>query len=99
MSMGFENAKPKKLDLSGLPKGTPKISAEKEKGAVKRGESLGFISREADGPSEVRRNRKKAPTKSVFITGPAPVINQFIEYTNNLGVTSYWLALEKLLSR
>jgi hypothetical protein len=99
MSMGFEKTRPKKLDLSGLPKGTPKISSEKERAAVERGETLGFVSRESEGPKEVRRNRKKAPTKSIFITGPAPVINQFIEYTNHLGVTSYWLALEKLLSK
>jgi hypothetical protein len=107
MSFGFDKIKKsqasdeRKLDLSGLQMPTPNVSLEKEKKALAKGEALGFASREPDEPEKgkgrVVRRRQKTPMRSLYIQGPASVLDRFVTYTNQLGVDAYWQALEKLL--
>jgi hypothetical protein len=108
-TFGFDNintvaTEPKKnIDLSGLPKGVPAVSAEKDQRIIKQSEKLGFPSREpvrkASEERILRHNKKPRPPKlSLYITGPASVINRFIAFADKIGADSYWQAIEKLLN-
>jgi hypothetical protein len=109
MSFGFDKIKKqgepaeRALDLSGLNLQPPIVPpVEKEKKALAKGEALGFSSREAADPERrkgsVVRRRQKTATRSLYIQGPASVLDRFVTYTNQLGVDAYWQALEKLLT-
>ena len=91
-------------DLSRLPRGPVAVDPVLEAKALRRGEDLGFVNREpgvvesvafeTEGP--VRRRRGAVPSKSVFIKGPTPIIDWFIEFSNAGGHDAYWKALEVL---
>ena len=61
-SFGFDKLKKpaeqseRKLDLSGLTMQPPPVPSDKEQRAIKKGEELGFTSRE---PSETRNAKRK----------------------------------------
>jgi hypothetical protein len=109
MSFGFDKFKKpaqrseQELDLSGLTMQTPEVPAEKEKRALAKGEALGFTSREPDelkaGQGRVVRRHQRTPTRSLYIQGPASVLDRFVAYTNELQVSAYWEVLDKLLSQ
>lgn len=46
-SFGFSSKKKGTLDLTGIPKGPPEVSPEREAAAIQRGEELGYVRREA----------------------------------------------------
>jgi hypothetical protein len=95
-------ARPAQFDR--LPRGPIPVDAARETEAMRRAEDLGFVNREPspvsastavdDGP--VRRRRGTVPTKSVFIKGPKPIIDWFIEFSNEGGYDAYWEALRAL---
>ena len=95
-------ARPAEFDR--LPRGPIPVDAAREAEAMRRAEDLGFVNREPsldatsitvdDGP--VRRRRGTVPTKSVFIKGPKPIIDWFIEFANDGGYDAYWEALRAL---
>jgi hypothetical protein len=97
-----EKTAPKKLDLTNLPEPLPEITPEKERKVNKRAEDLGFASRDPAkrvGEERILRHKKKtSPKLSIYVTGPAAVINRFIIYTERSGSDSYWQAIEKLLT-
>jgi hypothetical protein len=108
MSFGFDKIKKaadqpeRKLDLSGLQMQPPTVPVEKEKKALAKGEALGFSRREPieteRGKGRVLRRHQRTPMRSLYIQGPASVLDRFVAFTNELGVDAYWQALEKLLS-
>jgi hypothetical protein len=108
MSFGFDKVKKpaqrseRKLDLSGLTMRTPEVPLEKEKRALARGETLGFTSREPAEPKagqgRVLRRHQRTPTRSLYVQGPASVLDRFVAYTNELEASAYWEVLDKLLS-
>jgi hypothetical protein len=108
MSFGFDKVKKtahqseRKLDLSGLTMRAPEVPADKEKRALAKGEELGFTAREPgdvkQGEGRVLRRHQRAPTRSLYVQGPASVLDRFVAYTNELGASAYWETLDKLLS-
>ena len=108
MSFGFDKVKKSaqrsehKLDLSGLAMQTPEVPAEKEKRALAKGEALGFTSREPDEhkpqQGRVLRHHQRSPTRSLYVQGPASVLDRFVAYTNELEASAYWEVLDKLLT-
>jgi hypothetical protein len=108
MSFGFDKIKKpteqseRKLDLSGLTMRTPEVPVEKEKRALAKGEALGFTSREPVEPKQghgrVLRRHERTPTRSLYVQGPASVLDRFVAYTNELEASAYWEVLDKLLS-
>jgi hypothetical protein len=108
MSFGFDKVKKsaqpseQKLDLSGLTMQTPEVPAEKEKRALAKGEALGFTSREPAEPRQLQgrvlRRHERTPTRSLYVQGPASVLDRFVAYTNELGASAYWEVLDRLLS-
>jgi hypothetical protein len=108
MSFGFDKIKKtteqfeRKLDLSGLTMRTHEVPAEKEKRALAKGEALGFRSREPvepkQGQGRVLRRHERTPTRSLYVQGPASVLDRFVAYTNELEASAYWEVLDKLLS-
>jgi hypothetical protein len=108
MTFGFDKVrKPpegpeRTLDLSGLKMRPPEVPAEKEKRALAKGEALGFTSREPEEPKpeqgRVLRRHQRTPTRSLYVQGPASVLDRFVAYTNELGASAYWEVLDKLLS-
>ncbi|MBY0307042.1 MAG: hypothetical protein K2W86_18075 [Sphingomonas sp.] len=94
-------------ELERLPRGPVPLDADREADALRRGEGLGFVNREPSSDTEanvgpdgpVRRRRGAVPTKSIFIKGPKPIIDWFIEFSNRGGYDAYWEALRALKER
>ena len=111
-SFGFDKVKKpaeqgeRKLDLSGLTMQPPAVPADKEQRAIKKGEELGFTSREpsetkgrkGEGEGRVMRRHERTPTRSIYVQGPASVLDRFVAYANELKADAYWEVLDKLLS-
>ena len=109
-SFGFEKVKKpveqgeRKLDLSGLTMQPPPVPADKEQRAITKGEELGFTSREPSetkerkGEGRVMRRHERTPTRSIYVQGPASVLDRFVAYANELEADAYWEVLDKLLS-
>jgi hypothetical protein len=111
-SFGFDKIKKaaeqgeRKLDLSGLTMQPPPVTADKEQRAITKGEELGFTSREpseikelkAEGKGRVMRRHERTPTRSIYVQGPASVLDRFVAYANELKADAYWEVLDKLLS-
>jgi hypothetical protein len=80
----------RKLDLSGLTMQPPPVPADKEQRAITKGEEFGFTSREpsetkepkAQGKGRVMRRRERTPTRSIYVQGPASVLDRFVAYTS-----------------
>jgi hypothetical protein len=97
-SFGFDKVKKpaeqgeRKLDLSGLTMQPPAVPADKEQRAIKKGEELGFTSREpsetkerkGEGEGRVMRRHERTPTRSIYVQGPASVLDRFVAYANEL---------------
>lgn len=79
------------MDLSGLTMRAPEVPADKEKRALAKGEELGFTAREPgeQGEGRVLRRHQRAPTRSLYVQGPASVLDRFVAYTNELGASAY----------
>ena len=104
-SFGFDKVKKpaeqgeRKLDLSGLTMQTPPVSADKEQRAIAKGEELGFTSREPTETKERKRGGKwtlmrrhvRTPTRSLYVQGPASVLDRYVAYANELKADAYWL--------
>jgi hypothetical protein len=111
-SFGFDKVKrpaeqgERKLDLSELTMQPPPVPADKEQRAIEQGEKLGFRSRESsetkerktEGKGRVMRLRERMPTRSIYVQGPASVLDRFVAYANELKADAYWEVLDKLLS-
>jgi translation initiation factor 2 beta subunit (eIF-2beta)/eIF-5 len=113
-SFGFDKVKrpaeqegERKLDLSGLTmQPPPPVPADKEQRAIEKGEKLGFKSREpsetkerkTEGKGRVMRLRERMPTRSIYVQGPASVLDRFVAYANELNADAYWEVLDKLLA-
>ena len=109
-SFGFDKVKKpveqgeRKLDLSGLTMQPPPVPADKEQRAITKGEELGFTSREPSetkerkGEGRVMRRHERTPTRSIYVQGPASVLDRFVAYANELKADAYWELLDKLLS-
>jgi hypothetical protein len=108
MSFGFDKvrkppARPERtLDLAGLKMRPHEVPADKEKRALAKGEALGFTSREPEEPrpgqGRILRHHQRTPTRSLYVQGPASVLDRFVAYTNEVGASAYWEVLDKLLS-
>ena len=70
---------PERLDLSGIVRAPVQLDPEREEAAIRRGDALGFVDRDAassatgemSGDTAPRRRRRSAqPQVSVFIKGP-----------------------------
>ncbi len=44
------------------------------------------------------RRHERTPTRSLYVQGPASVLDRFVAYTNELKASAYWEVLDKLLS-
>jgi hypothetical protein len=95
---------PERLDLSGIVRAPVQLDPEREEAAIRRGDALGFVDRDAassvtgetSGETAPRRRRRSAqPQVSVFIKGPKDTLDWFVEYTNQRGHRSYWETLEE----
>jgi hypothetical protein len=95
---------PERLDLSGIVRAPVQLDPEREEAAIRRGDALGFVDRDAassatgemSGDTAPRRRRRSAqPQVSVFIKGPKETLDWFVEYTNQRGHRSYWETLEE----
>lgn len=93
--------RPTKESITGIPKGAIAVSPDAEARADRAGEAHGFHSRrEFPTQPEVRGRRKAAvPSKSLFIKGPEPLIDWFIQYADAGEFRSYWEALADLKKR
>jgi|GEM_PF-952740 len=97
-------SEPERLDLSGIVRAPVQLDPEREEAAIRRGDALGFVDRDAassatgemSGETTPRRRRRSAqPQVSVFIKGPKDTLDWFVEYTNQRGHRSYWETLEE----
>ena len=65
-------------------------------------EALEFTPREPgetkQGKGRVMRRHERIPTRSLYIQGPAFVLDRFVAYANELKADAYWEVLDKLLS-
>ena len=84
----------------GIPTGAIKLNDQQAERAGRAGEALGFRSRE---PSTIlpqgRRRKVSTPSKSLFIKGPEPLIDWFVNYADQGNFRSYWEALADLRKR
>lgn len=92
---------PSENDLSGIPKGSIRLSEETTAKAERAGEGLGFKSQlEPLVPHKSTGRRIVAtPSKSIFIKGPESTIDWFVDFTNQHNFRSYWEAIEELKKR
>jgi len=103
-------AQPRTAQAAESPPGTERpaevqrADPEREEAAIRRGDALGFVDRDAassatgemSGETTPRRRRRSAqPQVSVFIKGPKDTLDWFVEYTNQRGHRSYWETLEE----
>ena len=107
---GFGEEEPiipvKKLGLAGIKKAPmPAIPPDQEAVALKSAEALGFTSRQPsanDLESEqgaVTRKKKFVPQETLFIKGPKPVRDRFVDYCNKQGFKAYWQGIEALMNK
>jgi hypothetical protein len=46
----------------------------------------------------VMRRQVRTPTRSLYVQGPASVLDRYVAYANELKADAYWEVLDKLLS-
>ena len=102
--LGFKRRQPGDAQMTpineGIPTGAIKLNEAQAERAGRAGEALGFRSREpSTGSIQGRRRKISPPSKSLFIKGPEPLIEWFINYADRGEFRSYWEALADLKKR
>lgn len=71
---------------------------------ARRGQELGFVSREPGhaatasvAAAPAGRRRKPEPQDKVMVAGPARVLKPFRDFCDAEGLSSYWAGIEKLM--
>lgn len=86
-----------------LPDPKPRTERPSEQAVAevaRRGQELGFVSREpiqSHLPASGGRRRKTEPQDKMMIAGPTRVLKAFRDYCDAEGLTSYWAGIERLM--
>lgn len=93
------SAKKPQADLTAIPKGPIEVDPALEGKAIRRAAEMGFVEREGSPSYGRRRRRAKEPTKSIYVRGPASIIDRFLAFVEDGDFPSYAAAINQLLEQ